>query len=183
MFLVSKMSKGKRNTVKAKRKRKENKEVIETTSPNSILKVTFLVLAFLCAFYLLTLYITHKNNPSSNNEESSNTVEDTTGISIGKSLSMDGEYYVLFYDKSNTEISSTYRNLVVSYSSLENALPIYTVDMGSAFHKSFVTEEESNKNPASEEEFKINGPTLIKVSNQKVQDYIEGEESIKETLK
>ena len=177
------MSKGKRNTVKMKRKRKENQEVIEKTSPKNIIRVTLIVLAFLCLFYLLTLYITNKNNPSNDAGDDSNNIEDTTGISIGKSLSMAGEYFVLFYDKSNTEIASTYRNLVSSYSYSENALPIYTVDMGSAFHKSFSTEEESNKNPNSEEELKINGPTLIKVLDHKVQEYIEGEEQIRENLK
>ena len=54
--------------------------------------------------------------------------------------------------------------------------------MTSAFNKKYATSEESNKNPSKVSEFKINGPTLIKVSSKKVVEYIEGEEAIRTIL-
>ena len=59
---------------------------------------------------------------------------------------------------------------------------IYKVDMSSAWKKKYATDSESNKNPTKVSEFKINGPTLIKVSKNKVVEYIEGEEAIRTKL-
>lgn len=158
----------------------------------NIWKVIYTVLAIVsvfCIFYLLTIYITNKNSEEGNNNSNVETEEETTlsteNIIVGRSLSMsDDDYLVIYYDKSDDDISSTYSNLVSDYKGRnpEN-LTIYTVDMGSSFNKGYATVGESNKTPASASEMLINGPTLIKVSNKQVVEYIEGEEAITEYLK
>ena len=85
------------------------------------------------------------------------------------------DYYVLFYDNGNTTIEEIIKNY-------GGSVPIYKVDMSSAFNKKYATSEESNKNPSKVSEFKINGPTLIKVSNEKVLNYIEGVDEIRTIL-
>jgi hypothetical protein len=50
------------------------------------------------------------------------------------------------------------------------------------FFSEYVTEEESNKNPSTVEEFLIKGITLMKISNHGVVQYVEGEEDITNTL-
>jgi hypothetical protein len=54
--------------------------------------------------------------------------------------------------------------------------------MSNGFNKKYVTDGESNKSPSKVSEFKINGPTLIKVSKNKVIEYVEGEEAIRTIL-
>lgn len=145
------------------------------------------ILCFFGAFYLLTIYITNKNNDSK--EEQNENIQNETSISysdimLGRSFSMsDNDYFVLYYDKSDEEISGTYSQLVSSYKGKEGHLEIYTVDMSSSFNKEYATVGESNKKPTNANEILINGPTLMKISNHQVLEYVEGEEEISKYLK
>ena len=176
-----------KNSKNNKKERKINKNEYETAIDSSIKNKIFIVigfLVFLLAFYLLTLYITNKNNPK---KDDSDTKEEVTfsydEILVGRSLSMqDDEYLVLFYDKSDEKQSEIYDQLYKDYKNKEEHLSIYYVDMSSGLNKKFSTTEESNKNPSDVSEFLINGPTLIRVNNHIVQDYYEGEESIKSII-
>lgn len=176
-----------KNSKNKKKEKKINKIEYETAMDSSIKNKIFIVigiLVFLLAFYLLTLYITNKNNPK---KDDSDTKEKVTfsydEILLGRSLSMqDDEYLVLFYDKSDEKQSEIYDQLYKDYKNKEEHLSIYYVDMSSGLNKKFSTTEESNKNPSDVSEFLINGPTLIRVNNHIVQDYYEGEESIKSII-
>ena len=166
------MSKGKRGT----RKVKNNKRIEEVISEDSDFMDKFFVVAavilFILCFYILTVYITNKN------KDTTDEIEDVVGISkdkiiLGRSLSMGkDDYLVVYYNNGD----STIEEIVKAYT---GDLSIYKVDMSSAFNKKYATDGESNKNPTKASEFKINGPTLIKVSKNKVVDYIEGEEAIR----
>ena len=143
--------------------------------------IVLIVLVVLGLFYLLTLYITNKNldSPKDDKKTKEETVISYSDIVLGKSFSMsDDEYLVIYYDAGDEDIKSTYNNLVSTYKSKEDPLPIYTVDMSSAFNKGHDTQEESNKNPNNAEELAIKGPTLIHFTGHVVTDYIEGEEAI-----
>ena len=174
----------------SKKNIKENKKIENVvTNEKDIWGVVFLVFAviiFLGLFYLLTLYITHKNSTDSSSDDTK--TEESTTISydkilIGNSLSMsDDDYYVLFYDTSDEDISNVYSDLYNNYKNNTEHLTIYYVDMGSAFNKGYTTDGDSNKNPSNEAEFLINGPTLIKVSGNKVVEYIEGRDDITNAL-
>lgn len=171
------MAKRKNNT---RRKKNNSKRIEEVINTDSDLMDKFYIVAgvilFLLCFYILTVYITNKNND--NAVENEKTVEiNNQYIILGRSLSMSkDDYYVLFFNKDD---SDTYDNIVKNYGGV---LPIYKVDMSSAFNKKYATTGESNKNPSKVSDFAINGPTLIKVSNKKVVEYIEGEESIRTNL-
>lgn len=146
------------------------------------------ILCFFSFFYLLTSYITNKNSSDMSDTENNNATDEVSisyeNIIVGRTFSMgDGDYLVLYYDKSLEDINSVYSQLVNNYVMLNEHLDIYTVDMSSNFNKSYTTVDEANKNPSNASEIKINGPTLIKISNGKVADYIEGEESISNYLK
>ena len=176
-----------KNSKNDKKEKNINKIEHETTMDSSIKNKIFIVigiLVFLLAFYLLTLYITNKNNPK---KDDTDTKEKITflydEILLGRSLSMqDDEYLVLFYDKSDEKQSEIYDQLYNDYKNKEDHLSIYYVDMSSGLNKKFSTTEESNKNPSDVSDFLINGPTLIRINNHIVQDYYEGEESIKSII-
>lgn len=163
-----------------KERRNESKRIEDVISDdNSSMDKFFIVAAvilFLLCFYILTVHITNKNKDSSDKKEG--TVElSKDKIVIGRSLSMGkNDYYVIFYDyvyeNSLEEMASNYKG----------ELPIYKVNMSLGFNRKYATVEESNKNPTKASEFKINGPTLIKVSNKKVVEYIEGEDNIRTIL-
>jgi len=175
-----------------KRNKEKGKELLGKVGPTEekIWNVVFTVLGILCFFsffFLITIFIT-KNNADKEAEEADKNKAGATisyeEIVLGRSLSMeDGDYLVIFYDKSDKDISSTYASLVSSYKNKADKLGIYTVDMSKPFNSSFTTTGESNKNPTKADQFLINGPTLIKVSSKAVSMYIEGEEAITDYLK
>lgn len=166
---------------KKKNNRKNNSKKIEEvvgtdTSLIDKLYIVGCVLIFILAFYGLTLYITGKNSDSKLEEEPKEVEISNDEIILGRSLSMGkGDYYVVYYNSDNTTMDEIVKNY-------KNIMPIYKVDMSSAFNKKYATEGESNKSPSKTSEFLINGPTLIKVSNKKVVEYYEGEDTIRTIL-
>ena len=60
--------------------------------------------------------------------------------------------------------------------------PLYKVDMSKSENSKFASTT-SNKKANNANELKINGKTLIKISNGKIKDYIEGSKNIEEYLK
>lgn len=176
------MAKGRKKSTR----KKESKKIEEINNfDGDILNKVFVALAvllFLLAFYFLTIHITNKNKSEENKEEKTETTVSSSKIILGRSLSMNKkEYLVLFYDTSDEETNNTYSELYSNYKA-KNEMSIYYVDMSSAFNKKYVTDGESNKNPTTESELSINGPTLIRVSDKKVVDYVEGQDSISEYL-
>lgn len=161
------------------KRRKESKRIEEVISDESSLIDKFYIIGgvilFILCFYILTVYITNKNN--TDDSDSVKTVEISKDeIILGRSLSMGkDDYYVAYYESNN----ETMKEIVSHYIGIAK---IYKVDMSSAFNKKYATDSESNKNPTKVSEFKINGPTLIKVSKNKVVEYIEGEEAIRTKL-
>ena len=175
------MAKGKNNTRKQNEKKIESVGGFDGDIKGKIIAV-ICILCFFGAFYLLTLYITSKNTEKTDDDTKEEVTISYDNILLGRSLSMaDGEYLVICYDKSNEDINSKYSQLVSNYKYKEEHLNIYTVDMSVSFNKKFATDGESNKTP-SVDSFAINGPTLIKVSDHNVAEYIEGEEAISSYL-
>ena len=167
------------NKKKTKR-REESKKIEEVVSTDSSLTdklfIAGAVLLFILAFYGLTLYITGKNSEDTKEEKKEVEIS-REEIIVGRSLSMSkDDYYVVYYDDTN---STTYNEIVKNYT---KSISIYKVNMSNGFNKKYSTDGESNKTPSKVSEFKINGPTLIKVSKNKVVEYVEGEEAIRTIL-
>ena len=173
----------KKNTNKKKITNKKSIVVEEEMDNNQLYEKIAMVLGiliFIVLFYLLTLYITNKHTEKDKTDDKT-TTEATISyddISLGTSLSMsDSEYLVIYYDKSNEELVNNYTSLINDYKSKENSLKIYTVDMSNPLNKTDTTKD-VNTTPLSEDELVIKGPTLIKVSDKAVLQYIEGDDIV-----
>ena len=167
------MAKGKRNTKKVDNKKnlkKVEEEIDESYSLKYKIIVVSCVIIFLALFYLLAVHITNKNSASnsSNNTNETSTTSDYSEILFGSTF--------------NSDLSSELNTTVTDYSTKDDSLTIYTVDMSNMYNKAYVTEEDTNKTPSNIDELRINGPTLIKITNGEVTSYVEGTESIKEYL-
>ncbi len=91
----------------------------------------------------------------------------------------DKEYYVLIADFSDKE--SVYVNSLGSlYKEKEDSLPLYFVDTGDNINSSIVGSE--SKNAQDIKGLKVNGHTLIKISNGKNVKFVTGDENIKKEL-
>lgn len=181
------MAKKGKNTTKKKTNNTSNKVIAEVKEEPEILNkiiIALCVLCFLGLFYLLAIYITNKNSDSSSKkEQASSEVKDYSNIIFGESLNRnEKEYLVIYYDKSNEDVESEISDSISSYKAKDEHLTIYTVDMSNMFNKGYVTNDETNKNPQSIDDIKINGTTVIKVSDGKIVEYTEGTDSVKDYL-
>ncbi len=160
-------------------KKKVEEVEVKNTKDDIINKIiiALIVICFLGLFYLLTVYITNKHSEKDSSEEQESTEKaiDYEKILVGSTFSMsDADYIVVLYDPSN----STVADAISAYKSKESHVPIYYADMTNTFNKKYTTTEESNKNPTKASEISVNGPTLMRITNNGLVDYIEGEESI-----
>ena len=180
------MAKGK-NSKKVNNKntiKRVEEELEKSDSLKSKIIVVVGVLAFLAIFYLLAVHITNKNSTiDDSNSTSSNTTSDYSEILFGSTFNRsEKEYLVIYYDKSNLDLSSSINSSITDYSNKDNSLTVYTVDMSNMYNKGYVTSDETNKSPSNIDELRVNGPTLIKISDGAVSEYIEGSDEIEAYL-
>ena len=65
---------------------------------------------------------------------------------------------------------------------LANSGRIYTVDLSDALNKPFVSSEESNPDASNASELKVKNPTLIVFEGGRINEYVEGFDSVKNYL-
>lgn len=148
---------------------------------STAIKSIIIVLLVIGAIYLLTIYITSHSTESVKKITREDTTIQYDEILAGTSFSKkDEEYLVLFYDV-DKDTDSIYDTLKSNYESKEDVLPIYYVDLGSSLNKKCISDD-SNKNATNANELKINDATLIKFTNNKISEYITGENDITEYL-
>ena len=143
-----------------------------------ITTLAILLIVFLLSYFGLGIFYTKEIDLKKD------TKEEKEEISIDNKVIMAGqifdqakdEYYVLIYDTTDKVSSiSTYKSM---YESKEDAKEIFVVDSSKKFNSKYLTDKDSNKNPNSVEDLKIISPTLIKINNKKVTEYVEGEDNI-----
>lgn len=147
-----------------------------------ILTVTIVVLVILGIFYLLTVYLINRDEDNTTKEvDTNNSKIQYEEIMAGSSFSIsEDQYIVLYYDKSDEELSNDIDPAMTSYEH-EKDISIYTVDLSKALNQSVVSTE-ANPNPSKASDLAINGETLILFYQGEVEEYIEGKDSILEYL-
>lgn len=142
-----------------------------------IIIVAIIVLVVLGLFYLLTLALVNKK-PTINTKGSDDTTIQYTEILAGNSFSQKNDsYLVIFYDSSSED--NDINSVISSYN---GELPLYKVDLADSLNKSVYSENESNPNATQASELKVTNPTLIKITNSSIEEYIETFDNVKEYL-
>lgn len=142
------------------------------------LKVALGVLIIFAIFYGLSILITNKDK-ATYNVQTSEEIQNKE-ILIGTAFNRkDNEYLVVFYNK---KANNAITNAVVEYRLKEEHLPTYEVDMGNGMNSSY-SGASSNREATSLDELQINGTTLIRFKEGKIEEYIEGDSEVSEYLK
>lgn len=174
------MAKNKKH--KKNMKEKEKVENIVGSNDNWYGKiiVILVVVCVLCLFYLLTVHITSKESSSSTEKETTEEVQiQYNEILVGSTFKKsDDKYFVLYYDMSDAEVAQNVSSAISGYEAKEDALPLYVVDMSNVMNKKYVATAGSNKNPKDASSIAIDGVTLIRVKDGKVDKYIESEDEV-----
>lgn len=171
---------------KKKNKIKFDNSISYDSDYKKIIITTVVVLVFLGAFYFITVAILNKDDSSSKDTTKTDATEvevQSSEILVGTSFSVkDSEYLVAYYDTTDEDINSNMQNAVSTYRNASKEIYLYTVDMSNGLNKPYVSDS-SNSTASSASELAINGPTLIKFSDNKIVDYIEGVYEIADYLK
>lgn len=175
------MAKSKNTKKNIKKSVNKKIDAMETNVSKELLKVfrvLFAVVVVLGAFYLLTVAILGKGDTK---DEVKETTIQYDEILAGSSFNMkEDKYVVCYFDYEDEELGEL--TSVLSNYSYTGKYRLYTVNMGNGFNKKYEAET-SYKSPASASELAINGPTLIKFVDGKVEQYYEGVEAITGYLK
>ena len=163
--------------LRRKQAKKEGKSLQqETLQPKNEIKsliiITIVLLIVIGLIYLLSaLFVTKEldwfNN--GNDEEITETVKNTI-LATEIFKQKEEEYYVYFYDYTDEE-----ERITTTVNEKLSSSTVYKVNTNSALNANYVSET-SNKKAQKLADLKVKAPTVIKISNEKITMYYEGNE-------
>ena len=169
-------------------RRKKIKNVNKDNSKNDVLEkdnyfkfittLAVLLIVFVLSYFIMGLFYTKEINFDKSDEETQEEVYvDNNTIMLGQLLDQSNDdYYVLIYDVNDKNtIIPTWKSV---YESKENPLTVYVVDSKKKFNAKYIVEKGSNSNATKLDELKVVSPTLIRITNKKISEYVEGEDNI-----
>lgn len=142
-----------------------------------------IVIITVIIFYIITLFINGDINLGKDKTDEDNGitliqyVDIIAGTTFNQPLS---DYYVIFFDSKGSD-ATLLNQLISTYKSRTGVLPYYVVDLNSGFNKSYISNI-SNPLTQSATDLKINGPTLIRITNHLNAGYFEGITAINNVL-
>lgn len=137
--------------------------------PSEVKKTIIIVVvaAVLLAFmYFLTNLILSKD--VTDEERVTENAIQYDEILAGESFNQDGEYYVIYYDSSDSY--SSISSLISSYQLNSTDTKLYSVDLANGMNKKYITDGDVVTTNASS--LKVKDTTLLKFKNGKVTDTI-----------
>ena len=162
-----------RKQAKREGKSLKNDTIKEEYKISKVIKITVIVLVSLGLVYLLSaLFLTKELDWFSKKEDNTETSTTVNNSILARSIfnQSEEEYYVYFYpfDDEDSEISSVISSKLSSYK-------VYKVNTSSAMNINYIGDV-SNRDAKSLEDLKVIPNTLIKISNDTIIEYYEGDE-------
>lgn len=140
--------------------------------PSEIKKTIVIILVIvilIVGMYFLTTKILAKDN-----EKDTKVIENAiqyNEILAGESFNKTGEYYVIYYDKS--DVYSTIGSLISSYQLNNGTIKLYSVDLSNAMNKKYVVNNEDGDIITDDaSSLRVKSNTLIKVKDGEVEEVI-----------
>ncbi|MBQ9023946.1 MAG: hypothetical protein IJ105_01850 [Bacilli bacterium] len=148
-----------------------------------ITTLAILLIIFILTYFIMGFFYTKEIDFSKKDSDTKEDINiDNKTIMLGQIFDQsESEYYVLIYDLSDD--SSMIPSWQSTYESNDNALTLYKVDSSKKFNSKYLVKDNSNKQATDLSNLKVISPTLIKINNKQITEYIEGEEEIIDVLK
>ena len=163
---------------------KDKKETVsegKDTYFKFITTLAILLIIFILSYFLIGFFYTGEIDFNKEDKTEEVNIDNNT-IMLGQLFDQaNEEYYVLIYDI--TDKDSSIPTWLSSYEGKEGALTMYKVDSSKKFNSGYLVKEGSNKNATSLSDLKVISPTLIKINNKQITEYVEGEDEIVNKLK
>lgn len=164
-------------TVAVKRVQKEQIES-STYELRRLSTILISIVGVISIFYIITVIVTRKSGLLHYQISDEISQISYTEILASDILRKDGIYYVLVKDNSDVYIS-LYETYISSYTSSEEHMQVYSVDLNDALNQNYRAEQ----NNLSPEKLQFKGTTLLKISNNVIEASYEDSTSINEHLK
>lgn len=149
---------------------------------SKLVKIVLLVTAIIIVFYFITTFVTRKANAINTvkkiktNDKAEIQYEN---LIIGSMLKIDGKFYVLI-EKDGDEKLTEYETSIQTIKANDEAPKIYTANLTDSFNKTYLSEESNYDSDLTK--FKVNGTTLVKISDHKIEKTYDKYEDIKGEL-
>lgn len=168
--------------MKKKKRLKEPKyETDEQQEIRRFVIILVVVVVLIFGMYLITKYIVKKPKVDITEEVTAGEI-DYSIVTVGTMLNKpEKEYYVIIYNGESNK-AAEYSSIANKYSQKTNTLPIYYCDLNNALNARYIAKDNTNPNAKNIEELSLGELTLIKVSNGKINKYIENEAAINKEL-
>lgn len=168
------------------RNNKKNKEIKVVEEEYSLKKMLIIVLVLVVTFVIFYLITTIIVKPTDENNSTNSITEiDSSKILLNQLLDRkEEEYYVLATKESLYVSESSYSDIydmyINDYSTNEDALSFYRIDLDDALNKNYISEELNISDNL--EDLKINNEVLFKIKDGKIKKYYIGNSEIVEFL-
>ena len=144
----------------------------ETEVGMNYVKVIVILLSIFLIFYIITYFVTKEKKAT----EAEPTIQYTEVIA-GNILSLSSDEYYILVEMENDKYNGLYETYLQTYSSNEESLPYYKVDMSKGFNKMYISDE-SNLETTIPSELKFSATTFLKVKSGKIIEKYETNETI-----
>ncbi len=172
--------------LKRKQAKKEGKNIKEINKANNLseeevsLKKLIIITGVIIAiavilYWVIGTFVTKEIGKPQNNNVITESPKTATNSILASAIfrQSEEEYYVYFYDFSN-RISEVENQITNKLSDKK----VYRVDTSNGLNQNYVSDT-TNPNAKTLEELKVKEPTIIKIVNDEITNYYEGEDSIK----
>lgn len=157
-----------RNVKEIQKKKQEASEL----KPKTFLVILGVVVGVFVILYLITALVITKDFKLFNKEKEDteeNNIVDNKILAVDSLKQIDEEYYVYYYD--TTEENEDITNITHTLNEI-----VYRVDLHDGFNNNYVGEPSGIVD--SIEDLKVENPTIIKVSSEKIVEFYSGAEEI-----
>lgn len=162
-------------------KKIEKQSISSESATNELRRLSTILISIvgvICIFYITTIIITKKNGSLQYQISDEISQISYTDILASDILRKDEAYYVLVKDDNDAYVN-LYETYISSYTSLENHLQVYSVDLNDALNQAYKAEQ----NNFSSEKLQFKGTTLLKISNNTIEATYEDSTTINQHLK
>lgn len=166
---------------KKKNIKKGTNEIVSNNELTNLIKVVVIVCAFLLVFYFITVLVKKNQKKTSTADTNVQATIQYSKIMVGEILNRSESDYFVLVQKEDDSYIDLYNSYLSIYSSKENALKTYTVDLSDIFNSNNIGEENvvSGNNVS---EYKFANTTLLKISNGSLVEVYDSSDSISSYL-
>lgn len=141
------------------------------------------LIVLVISYLLIGIFVTKTIKFGKDKEEVVEATTDKSTILIGNTFNQkEEEYLVVIYDMNNSQ-DKVIDNWVAYYKENHSDVTLYKVDSKNKMNAKYIVEENSNSEAKEASELRVIDPTVIRIKDGSISEYIEGKTSVKEMLK